>query len=61
VPQAPGDTFRFAFASATDVWSLPPFFDAAAVARAFARRRRTGRRWRCRRSPPASPATRTTC
>ena len=27
VPQAPGDTFRFAFASATDVWSLPPFFD----------------------------------
>ena len=27
VPQAPGDTFRFAFASATDVWSIPPFFD----------------------------------
>jgi photosystem II stability/assembly factor-like uncharacterized protein len=25
--QAPGGTFRFAFASATDVWSLPPFFD----------------------------------
>jgi len=28
VAQAPGDTFRFAFASTTDVWSLPPFFDA---------------------------------
>ena len=25
--QAPGGTFRFAFASATDVWSLPPFID----------------------------------
>ena len=25
--QAPGGTFRFAFASATDVWSLPQFFD----------------------------------
>jgi len=28
VEQAPGGTFRFAFASATDVWSLPPFIDA---------------------------------
>ena len=25
--QAPGGTYRFAFASATDVWSLPPFID----------------------------------
>ena len=25
--QAPGGTFRFAFASATDVWSLPQFLD----------------------------------
>jgi len=28
IAQAPGDTYRFAFASTTDVWSLPPFFDA---------------------------------
>ena len=27
VAQAPGGTFRFAFASATDIWSLPQFFD----------------------------------
>ena len=27
VQQAPGDTFRFAFASAADVWSLPYFYD----------------------------------
>ena len=26
--QAPGGTYRFAFASANDVWSLPPFFSA---------------------------------
>ncbi len=28
VDPAPGGTFRLAFASATDVWSLPPFIDA---------------------------------
>ena len=27
VEQAPGGTFRFAFASATDIWSLPQFID----------------------------------
>ncbi|MEO8527400.1 MAG: YCF48-related protein, partial [Caldimonas sp.] len=27
VAQAPGGTFRFAFATANDVWSLPPFID----------------------------------
>ncbi len=27
VEQTPGGSFRFAFAGATDIWSLPPFFD----------------------------------